>query len=232
MNEELRKALELVTTNKDLPELQTELTKVVSITAATKLVEEHEDGKKFLNQYADKRVSQGITTAIENFKKEKLPSILSEEISKAEEALTKKLKPELTPAEKEALELKKRMEEFELREQRKDTEVQVLKYLGEKQLPTTFADLFKGTKFDEVKPVIDTFIDMYNNSINAKIDLHIKEHGYVPKKDGDSGDSGKGGAITAEKLKALEDRARSLGTVQARTDYALAKRAFEAQNNK
>lgn len=227
MNEELKKALELISTNKDLPELQTELVKVVPVTLATKLVEEHEDGKKFLNQYADKRVSQGVTTAIENFKKEKLPSIISEEVAKAEEALTKKLKPELSESEKKLLEVQKRQEELELREKQKDTEVAVLKYLSENKLPVTFATFFKGTSFDELKPAVDAFKDLYTTNITSHVENFIKEQGYVPGKD--KTDDKSGDSVTEEKLKQLEKRARELGTVQSRTDYALAKRAYEAQ---
>jgi hypothetical protein len=227
MNEQLKQALELISTNKDLPEVQGELLKFVPITSAIKLVEEHEDGKKFLNQTADKRVSQGITTAIDNFKKEKLPSMISEEVAKAEEALTKKLKPELTESEKKLIEIQKKQEGLELREKQKDTEVAVLKYLSEQKLPVSFATFFKGTSFEELKPAVDSFKDLYNTTTTAYVEAFIKEQGYVPAKDKTGGNPGD--TITEDKLKALEKRARELGTVQARTDYALAKREHEAQ---
>lgn len=232
MNEELRKALDLVKANSAVQEVVTEISGIIPISAALKMVEEHEDGKKFLNTYADKRVTTGVNTALENFKKKEMVTFVADALKKQEDELTKKLKPEMTEFEKKQLETDKKVSELERKNKIADTKLSLTNLFTTNKIKSEFIDLFVSEDTDTAVSNATKFVASFNQAVKDVADLEVKEvfkkAGYDPQGSHVVTKT----VVTKELLKAAEDKARQIGTVDARAEYALLKQDFENQTQK
>lgn len=238
MNEELKKAFELIKGNKEDKEVANELSKLApekSTEDYFKTIQESEEGKKLLNSFADKRVSSGVKTAIERFKEKELNEIVSSKLKEQEEELRTKYNPELTEAEKQLIETNKRLEQLEKREKMANSKNALLERFASEKIDTSFVDHFVSEDPDKSLEKASSFIEKFREAVKINAEQEVKsvfdKHGYDPNnppKGGDN-DGGGSGTVTEKQLVSAREKAMSLGTNEARAEYSLLKRKAEAQ---
>ncbi|WP_297428906.1 DUF4355 domain-containing protein [Clostridium sp.] len=146
----------------------------INLDGVKKFLDESDDGKRYLQAYGDKRVNDGITTAIEKFKKEKMPSLLDEEI--------KKRFPEADPKDKAIAELKAEMEAMKASNLKKDLTNKALKTLTENKLPSQLADFIVGNDEETTNKNLETLTNIFNQyGESVKTDF-AKSGAYNPPK--------------------------------------------------
>lgn len=240
MNEELKNAIKLLTGSKDDAEVQAALKELVpgmTVDDAIKMVEADDEGKKFLNTFADKRVTAGVTTAIDNFKKKDMLAIIDEKVKEKEAELTKKLKPELTETEKQLMETNKRIADLERKEKIANSTTAVTKLFAKEKMDTEFIDHFVGEDMDSSISSASTFIEKFKQAVKAEAEGEVQKifdkHGYDPKNPGSNrNDGGDTGNVTKAMIEVAHKKAQNLGTHEARAEYSLMKRKYEAQKKK
>lgn len=162
----------------------------ITLDGVTKFLAENEDGKKYLQSYADSKVTNGVQTAIENFKKDKLPGLVDEEY--------KKKYPEADPKDKALADMKAEIEKMKTDSLRKDLTNKALKTLTEKKLPSELADFIVGNDEDTTNKNLETFANIFNQYSEAVKTDFVKTSGsYKPPKDDHK--------PTDEETKALND---------------------------
>lgn len=236
MPEELRKALELLTAHKNDEAVKTELAKLVKPSTSEELyvaLQGDENGKKLLDSYADKRVTTGVASAVENFKKKELPTFIADAVKKKEEELEKKYNPTKTEAEKKLEALEKETEELKRVNKLSTTRTALTTLFAEKNLNTAFMDLFVHEDTDAAVKKASDFAEAVTKEIttkvNGQVETLLKQHGYDPKQTDLTRNTGK---ITQQHLDAAADAARKSGTAEARANYSLLKQQFNLQEEK
>lgn len=235
MPEELKKALELLTAHKDDESVKTELKKLVpvSVAEAFELVEKNEDGKKLLNSFADKRVTSGIATAIENFKKKDVPGLIADALKKQEEAF-KKDGVELSESDKKLLEINKEVENLKRKNQLAETKAALMPIFASNNLDLAFVDYFVGEDKETAIAAATTFSSKVKDAVKQLVDNEVKtvfqQIGYDPN---NPSHKTKGSQqVTTQMLEAAKEKAMKLGTIEARAEYAQLKQTFESQSDK
>lgn len=233
MPEELKKAFELISANKEKEEVKSELKKLhgtPTVEDAFALLQGDENGTKLLESYADKRVSSGVNSALENFKKKEVPKLLQEAIKTKEAELEAKYNPQMSPLEKEAVALKTRVAELERTNKITDTTATLTKLFVTKNVDPTFVDLFVSEDKDEAIKKAENFADFFtkkvNETVNVQVESLLKQHGYDPNQTKKAPQAGK---VTQQQIEKAADDARRLGTAESRAAYSLLKQEFELQ---
>lgn len=170
MNEELRKALEMITQNIETEEVKSALSKhfdpLASVTKdnAGELIEKHDA----LKSYRD----SAITKAIETWKANNLSKNIEEEIAKRF--------PAETEADKSLREMKERLAKLEGERNKMATINTVTKKLSEKKLPTDFADFLVGESEEETNTRLSLFESMLSSFREAAVKEVVGENGRIP----------------------------------------------------
>ncbi|MCO7127807.1 DUF4355 domain-containing protein [Sporolactobacillus shoreicorticis] len=158
----------------------------LTLDSVQKFLNESEDGKKWLNSFADSRVTQGINT----FKEKSLPEILEKEIAKRY--------PAETPAEKALRELKQKFEDSEKQRAREALKSKALTAASAKGLPTDLVDFFLGNDEEATTAnlsKLEATLKAYEQKI---VNEKFKQNGTTPPASG-----GSGTPITLEDVKKM-----------------------------
>ncbi|AGK98110.1 DUF4355 domain-containing protein [Clostridium pasteurianum] len=148
----------------------------ITLNGVTKFLAENEDGKKYLQSYADSKVTNGVQTAIDNFKKDKLPGLIDEEY--------KKKYPEADPKDKTLADLQAKIAKIEADSLRKDLTNKALKTLTEKKLPSELADFVVGNDEDATSKNLETLTNLFNKyGETVKTEFAKTSGSYKPPKD-------------------------------------------------
>lgn len=162
----------------------------ITLEGVKKFLVENEDGKKHVQSLTDSQVTKGIETAINNFKKDKLPSLIDEEY--------KKKYPEADPKDKALLDLQHEMAGMKAENLRKDLTNKTLKTLTEKKLPSQLIDLVVGNDEDSTTKNLETITNILNQyGEDVKTNFAKTSGSYKPPKEKDK--------PTDEETKALND---------------------------
>ncbi len=162
----------------------------ITLDGVKKFLTENEDGKKHIQSLTDTQVTKGIETAINNFKKDKLPSLIDEEY--------KKKYPEADPKDKALADLQAKIAKIEADSLRKDLTNKALKTLTEKKLPSQLADFIVGNDEDTTTKNLETLTNIFNQyGEDVKTNFAKTNGSYKPPKEKDK--------PTDEETKALND---------------------------
>ena len=232
---DIKAALDLIEANledKDVKGFFDKNVKTPSTDELFSTLEKTDEGKAKLHSFADKRVTSGVTSALEKFKAEKLPAILEEKLAEQAAELTAKLKPEKTEAEKAMDELNKKVQRLEKENKLAESKSAVFDLFAKSKVDTSLADVFISEDRDTAIANASKFIEDYNKSIDSLVEVKVKEtfkkHGYNPDKVKENEPT----VVTQKQIDNAAEEARRLGTDESRANYARLKRQFAAQNNK
>lgn len=131
---------------------------------------ENPEFQKFLQSYTDKRVTQAVQKRDAEWQKK-----LEEERKKA--TMTK----EELIAEKE-----KELQEFEKQLKLKELELNKINYFKEKNIPLEFTEFVSGNDVEEIKQKADALLQIFNQTLERKIEERFKNSGYEPNDNGDT----------------------------------------------
>ena len=147
----------------------------ITLDGVKKFLTDNKDGKSSLQSHTDTEVTKGIQTAIENFKKDKMPGLIDEEIDKRY--------PKQDPKDKALADLQAKFAKMEADNLRKDLTNKALKTLAEKKLPSELADFVVGTDEDSTNKNLETLTNIFSNyAENVKTNF-AKDSSYVPPKE-------------------------------------------------
>jgi DNA-binding transcriptional MerR regulator len=167
--EELKKIIEfLKANNADESLIKTaEGLKPAEITLETvqDFLEKNEGGKKFLQSQKDAAVTKGIET----FKEKTLPKLVEEEISK-------RYPPE-TEEQKKLRELTEKQTKLEREIKRKELLAKATQIAAEKGLPVQIIEKFIGDDEDTTMKNLETFENVFSESVKAAVDGKFKTNG-------------------------------------------------------
>lgn len=155
---------EVVKGNENLAKL---FEKGLTIEDVKNFLDSSEDGKKYLQQYGDSRVTKGIET----FKANNLQKLIDEAIAKSN--------PEETPEQKKIRELQERIDKSERESARKDLKAKAIQIANDKKVPLKLVDYFLGQDEETTTKNLDAFNEIFNTSLSAAIEEKIKG-GYKP----------------------------------------------------
>lgn len=127
-----------------------------------------EDGKKYLNSYADSKVSKGIET----FKQNNLSKLVEEEM--------KKLNPQLDPKDIKLNELQNKFEKLEREKVIETLTNKALKVATQKKLPVDLVNYFLGQDEESTVSnlsVLEKSLQFYTQSVRESI---LKDGSYIP----------------------------------------------------
>lgn len=144
--------------------------KGLTIDDVKNFLDNNEDGKKYLQQYGDTRV----TTGIDSWKKNNLQKEIDTEILKR---YPKKDEKEL------ALEnLQKELENMKAESAKKDLKAKAIQIANEKKIPLKLVDYFLGQDEETTTKNFDDFNEVFSDSLSVAIEEKLKG-GYKPPKE-------------------------------------------------
>ncbi|WP_100488562.1 DUF4355 domain-containing protein [Sporolactobacillus pectinivorans] len=147
----------------------------LTLESVQKFLNEDEGGKKWLNSFADSRVTQGINT----FKEKSLPEILENEISKRY--------PAETPEQKALRELKQKFEESEKERSREALKSKALTAATAKGLPADLVDFFLGKDEESTTANIGKLEEAFKAFEQKIVNDKFKQNGGTPPASGSQG---------------------------------------------
>lgn len=137
-----------------------------------KYLSEKEDGRKYMDTYADTRVTSGIET----WKRKHLQEEVEKELKKYDlKNSTKK-----TPEQLEIEELKKKFEESERKALKLERTNKLNKQLKENNIDTKLADLFYSDDDDDIKNRIELYTSTFNDNVKNEVAKRVHEGSYTP----------------------------------------------------
>ena len=231
MNEELKKALELIKANKENSELKTELKALLPVSAAEAfaLVEADEEGKKLLNTFADKRVTDGVKTAVENYKKKEVPKLIADAL-KTQETEFKGKGVELSEADKKTLAIEKEVADLKRENKIAATKNKLIPIFAASGLDLALVDNFVNEDVDAAVTAATAFSGLFKDAVKKQADSEVqaifKQIGYDPNNPSIKQKGAE--VVTAQQLEAARTKAQQIGTVEARAEYAQLKNKFES----
>jgi hypothetical protein len=235
MDEELKKALELISKSKDVEEVQQELVKLVPGVQpkdAFSILEKSDEGKILLNSFADKRVTEGVNTAIEKFKKKDMPEFITKAVKEKETELTKKFKPELSEEAKRLIEHEKEIEELKRENKLAQSEAKITSLFAKEKVNTSFIPYFVGEDLDSSINKATEFIKEFQQAVSMDSEAVVKEKFKELKFDPDKKDDKDSGGVVSEKdVETAREKARELGTNEARAEYSMLKKKYEHEKS-
>ncbi|MBW6408976.1 DUF4355 domain-containing protein [Clostridium weizhouense] len=146
-------------------------------------VETNDDGKKYLQTYGDKRVTDGIKT----WKDKNLQTLINDEVLKA----TGKKK---TPEQIKIEELEKQFNEQKAKAERAESIAKYKDVLAEKKIPMEMIDYFLTDNEETTNTRIDNFSTYVNDMVSNGVKEKIADGSYTPP-----GENG-AGELTADDL--------------------------------
>ncbi|AKA71966.1 DUF4355 domain-containing protein [Clostridium scatologenes] len=158
------------TTNKDSEDVKNFRSSILNVDNVKSFLENNEDGKKYINSYADTRVSKGIET----FKQNNLQKLINDEIAKRN--------PSTDPKDKALADLQKEMERMKAESARKDLTNKALKVAQEKKIPSDLINFFVGQDEESTKnnlSVLEKALETYSQKAKEEI---LKSGSYTPPK--------------------------------------------------
>lgn len=145
--------------------------KGLTIDDVKNFLDSNEDGKKYLQQYGDTRVTKGIET----FKEKNLQKLIDDAIAKAN--------PQETEEQKMIRELREKFEQSERERTRETLKNKALKVASDKKLPDELLEYFIGQDEDTTLSNLEILDKVFNgrlaDGIQKGIDEKIKG-GYKP----------------------------------------------------
>lgn len=157
-------------TNKDNEDVKNFKSSIVNVDNVKNFLENNEEGKKYINSYADTRVSKGIET----FKQNNLQKLIDEEIAKRN--------PSTDPKDKALADLQKEMDKMKAESARKDLTNKALKLATEKKIPSDLVNYFVGADEETTKnnlEVLSKALEVYSQKAKDEI---LKSGSYTPPK--------------------------------------------------
>lgn len=130
-----------------------------------------EDGKKYLQQYGDTRV----TTGIDSWKKNNLQKLIDDAVAKAN--------PQETEEQKMIRELREKFEQSEKDRTREALKNKALKVASDKKLPDELLEYFIGQDEETTLSNLELYDKVFNGRISDGIQKGIEEKikgGYKP----------------------------------------------------
>ena len=241
MSEELKAALKLLTEHKDDEEVAKALKVLVPEKKATvkesmDFLEGDDAGQVLLNTFADKKVTIGTKTAIDNFKKKGMPEILKEKLDAQETELIKKYNPQQTEAEKKLAETEKRILDLEKLNGVNAAKAVIAPMFAKKDIDQDFVELFVTANLEESIAAAEKFLTRFDEAVKTSaqgtVKKTFKEHGYDPDNPPVDKNKGEGaGKVTAAQVEQARQNAISVGTEESRVAYALVKKQLNTQNS-
>ena len=235
MNEELRKAIEMVISNKSEEGVMDMLNPIMpkfGFDDAKKVIEDTDEGKKYINSFADSRVSKAVETAVANFKDKDMPDILKQEVEKAKEALLREHKIKLSPEEERIKKLEEETELIRKENKQKDLLMHKLDKLSETGLSRDFLQFVSGNSKEDIDKNIESLQNIFSTKVSestkTEVDKKFKELGSTPKKNEPRG----GGKLSKADVDKLFEVAKRSGRAEDRAAYSMAKREYTQQQNK
>ncbi|NFH70090.1 DUF4355 domain-containing protein [Clostridium botulinum] len=140
-------------------------------------VESNDDGKKYLQTYGDKRVTDGIKT----WKDKNLQTLINDEVLKA----TGKKK---TPEQIKIEELEKQFNEQKAKAERAETVAKYKDVLAEKKIPMEMIDYFLTDNDETTSTRIDNFSTYVNDMVKNGVKEQISDGNYTPPGENGAGD--------------------------------------------
>ncbi|NFR85677.1 DUF4355 domain-containing protein [Clostridium botulinum] len=140
-------------------------------------VESSDDGKKYLQTYGDKRVTDGIKT----WKDKNLQTLINDEVLKA----TGKKK---TPEQIKIEELEKQFNEQKAKAERAETVAKYKDVLAEKKIPMEMIDYFLTDNEETTNTRIDNFSTYVNDMVNNGVKDKMADGSYTPPGENGAGD--------------------------------------------
>ncbi|NFN81222.1 DUF4355 domain-containing protein [Clostridium botulinum] len=140
-------------------------------------VESSDDGKKYLQTYGDKRVTDGIKT----WKDKNLQTLINDEVLKA----TGKKK---TPEQIKIEELEKQFNEQKAKAERAETVAKYKDVLAEKKIPMEMIDYFLTDNDETTSTRIDNFSTYVNDMVKSGVKEQISDGNYTPPGENGAGD--------------------------------------------
>lgn len=163
----------------------------LTLDSVQKFLNEDESGKKWLNSFADSRVTQGINT----FKEKSLPEILEKEISKRY--------PAETPEQKEIRELKQKFEDSEKQRARETLKAKALTLANGKGLPADLVDYFLGNDEETTTSNLGKLEESFKAYEQKIVKEKFKQNGSTPPA------ANTGGKTDEQRLKEAREKAKS-----------------------
>ena len=137
-----------------------------------KYLSEKEDGRKYMDTYADTRVTSGIETWKRNH--------LQEEVEKELQKYDLKNSTKKTPEQLEIEELKKKFEESERKALKLERTNKLNKQLKENNIDTKLVDLFYSDDDDDIKNRIELYTSTFNDNVKNEVAKRVHEGSYTP----------------------------------------------------
>jgi hypothetical protein len=147
----------------------------LTLESVQKFLNEDDDGKKWLNSFADQRVTNGINT----FKEKSLPEILEKEIAKRY--------PAETSEQKALRELKQKFEDSEKQRARETLKSKALTAASTKGLPTDLVDFFIGNDEETTTGNLSKLEEAFKAYEQKIVNEKFKQNGGTPPASGGSG---------------------------------------------
>ncbi|GLC89339.1 DUF4355 domain-containing protein [Lysinibacillus piscis] len=140
----------------------------LTIEAVTAFLQENEQGKTYLQSFADTRV----TDAIKTYETKTLPKKLEEEIAK-------RYPPETEEA-KQLRDLKAQFEQSQKEAAREKLVNQALSTATEKSLPSKLVEFFVGEDAEQTSANLSVLEVEFNAAVNAEVEKRFKDGGTQP----------------------------------------------------
>ncbi|AIY79032.1 hypothetical protein U728_723 [Clostridium botulinum 202F] len=140
-------------------------------------VESSDDGKKYLQTYGDKRVTDGIKT----WKDKNLQTLINDEVLKA----TGKKK---TPEQIEIEQIKAQLKEQTDKAERAESIAKYKDVLAEKKIPMEMIDYFLTDNEETTNTRIDNFSTYVNDMVNNGVKDKMADGSYTPPGENGAGD--------------------------------------------
>lgn len=169
--ENFNEITEYFNTNKDSEDVKNFMGSLINVDNVKNFLATNEDGKKYINSYADTRVTKGIET----FKQNNLEKLINDEIAKRN--------PSQDPKDVALQELKAEMEKMKTESARKDLTNKALKVAQEKKLPTDLVNYFIGQDEESTNnnlEVLSKALETYTQKTKEEI---LKSGAYTPPKE-------------------------------------------------
>lgn len=144
--------------------------KGLTIDDVKNFLDSNDDGKKYLQQYGDTRV----TTGIDSWKKNNLQKEIDAEI--------KKRYPEKDEKELALENLQKELENMKNESAKKDLKAKAIQIANDKKIPLKLVDYFLGQDEETTSKNFDSFNEIFNSSLSAAVEEKLKG-GYKPPKE-------------------------------------------------
>ena len=149
-------------------------------------LETNEEGKSYLNSYADSKVTKGIET----FKTKTLPTLVEEEVTKRN--------PKETEEQKALRQLKSEFDNLKKEASRKELLNSALTYATEKGIPAKYIDRFIGDDSESTIANIDAFGTYFKDAVQQAVTGTFKDGGRTV-----TADSDKKGTITVADMSTM-----------------------------